>query len=109
MGNKIMVAGQTRTDTSIVVANNTRLRFFKGELREERAPRNAECSLKHYENISREVLGVLQTHALKDMPPAAFFKRIGRSDIVSAANVYYDGILGLRAEMLMRGDLKLDG
>lgn len=87
---------------------STKLRLLEGELCEERAPRNAQNSLKHYENISREVLEFMRKHNWEDVPPESFFKKRGRGDIVSAARTYFGGILGLRAEMAEKGDLKLE-
>ena len=48
-----------------------------GKIVFERAHRNEEHSLKHYKNISREVLAFMKEHNLEDVPPETFFRKNG--------------------------------
>ena len=89
--------------------SEVKLRVLHDKVHVERMPRNGKNSLKDYGNISREVLDFIKEHNFTDVPSAKVFKDKGRSDIISAANVHYGSLYSLRAEMISRGDLKLEG
>ena len=72
----------------------------------ERSSRTKGESLKNYDIICKEVQDFLKEHNLKIMPSASFFRKFGHGDIPSAANVYFEGLGGLRSEMISKGDLE---
>ena len=109
-----LLAQQSQVPVVSYTGQNTRLRIFTDKktgiesVHIERAPRKKGESLKNYDIICKEVQDFLKEHNLKDMPSAAFFRKFGRGDIVSSASVYFEGTYGLRAEMILKGDLKLE-
>ena len=107
MGNNILFI-QKGAISNNIASNPPASHFKKRKAQLEPAGHTGARSLRYYENISKEILELMKLHNFKDVPPRSFFNNNGRGDILAAASTYHGGMGSLRADMIAKGDLKLE-